>query len=152
MLMSRFPRAAIGLAAAGLAATGVAIAPQLGSAAPARATTHTLRLAAHQTAIRSFPPVKFASADTDRNPATGKVRGFDAITSHFNFRTNVVKMDAAIALKGGVIIAHLVGATNSRTSDGIITGGSGKYKGIKGTIHMRDKGTTVTRITLSYTL
>jgi hypothetical protein len=152
MIMSS--RATLGLAAAGLlAVTGVAVAPQLGSAAPARATTHTLKLAAHQTANHNIPPNKFVSADTDRNPTTGTVRGYDSITGSFNFTTKAVKIDAAVALKGGLITAHLVGSGNSNILDGVITGGTGKYQGITGTIHTFSKSNSkVTHITLTYTL
>jgi hypothetical protein len=149
--MSRFRRAILGLAAAGLAVTGLAVAPQLGSAAPAKATTHTLKLAAHQTANHNFRPNKFAGAETDRNPATGKVRGYDTITGKFNFTTHVVTIDAAVALKGGMITAHLTG--KGQTFDGVITGGTGKYQTIKGKVHAQSKnGSKVTHITFTYTL
>ena len=148
--MTLFPRLALGLAAAGLAVTGVAVAPQLGSAAPAKATTQTLRLAAHQTANHNFPPNKFAEAATDRSPATGKVRGYGTIRGSFNFTTHRVKIDASVALKGGLITAHLTG--KGHTFDGVITGGTGKYKTITGTVHAQDKSSKVTLITLTYTL
>jgi hypothetical protein len=149
--MSRFTRPGLGLAAAGLAVTGIAVAPQLGSAAPARATTHTLKLAAHETSNHNFPPNKFAGAETDRSPATGKVRGYDTITGKFNFTTHTVTIDASVALKGGLITAHLTG--KGRTFDGVITGGSGKYQSIKGTVHAQGKkGSKVTLITFTYTL
>jgi hypothetical protein len=149
--MSRYTRTTLGLAAAGLALTGVAVAPQLGSAAPARATTHTLRLAAHQTANHNFPPNKFVEAETDRNPATGQVRGYDSIRGSFNLTTGAVKIDASVALKGGLITAHLTG--KGQTFDGVITGGTGKYQTIKGTIHAQSKrGSKVTHITFTYTL
>jgi hypothetical protein len=151
MLMNRFPRAALALAAAGLAVTGLAVAPQLSSAAPAKATTHTLKLAAHQTANHNIPPNRFIGADTDRSPATGKVRGYDSITGSFNFTTHVVKIDASIALKGGLITAHLIG--KGLAQDGVITGGTGKYQTIKGTIHAQGKkGSKVTHLTFTYTL
>lgn len=148
--MTLFPRASLSLAAAALAVTGGAIAPQLGSAAPAQAVTHTLNLAAHQTASHNFRPNKFVEAETDRSPATGKVRGFDTIRGSFNFTTHQVKIDAALALKGGMITAHLVG--KGHTFDGVITSGTGKYKTITGTVHAQDKSSKVTLITLTYTL
>ncbi len=148
--MSRFVRPALGLAAAGLALTGVAVAPQLGSAAPAKATTHTLRLVAHQTANHNFPPNKFAGAETDRNPATGEVRGYDVIRGSFNLTTQVVKIDASVALKGGAITAHLTG--KGQTFDGVITGGTGKYQTIKGKVHAQQTSSKVTHITFTYTL
>ena len=124
---------------------------QLGSAAPAESATHTLRLAAHQTASHNFPPNKFAGAETARNPVTGEVRGYDTIRGSFNFTTHVVKIDAAVALKGGLITAHLTG--KGRTFDGVITGGSGKYQSIKGTVHAQGKkGSKVTLITFTYTM
>jgi hypothetical protein len=150
MVMTLFPRAALGVAAAALAVIGVAVAPQLGSAAPAPAATHTLRLAAHQTAGHNFRPNKFIEAETDRSPATGKVRGFDTIRGSFNLTTHRVKIDAALALKGGLITAHLSG--KGRTFDGVITGGTGKYKTITGTIHAHSKSSKVTLITLTYQL
>jgi hypothetical protein len=148
--MTTFPRLTLGLAAAGLAVTGLTLAPQLGSAAPAKATTHTLRLKAHETATHNIPPNHFIGADTDRSPATGKIRGYDSITGSFNFTTHKVKIDAAVALKGGLITAHLAGS--GKILDGAITGGTGKYKTIQGKIHTVDKGHHVTIITLTYTL
>jgi len=146
-----FSRATLGLAAVGLAVSGVAVAPQLGSAAPAKATTHTLRLAAHQTANHNFPPNKFVGAETDRSPATGKVRGYDVIRGSFNFTTHVVKIDASVALKRGLITAHLTG--KGQTFNGVLTGGTGKYQTIKGTIHAQSKsGSKVTHLTFTYTL
>ena len=149
--MRMFKRVTLGLAAAGLAVTGIAVAPQLGSAAPAKATTHTLKLAAHQTANHNFPPNKFAGAETDRSPATGKVLGYDTITGSFNLTTHVITINAAVALKGGLITAHLTG--KGQTFDGVITGGAGKYKTIKGTVHAQSRnGSKVTHITFTYTL
>lgn len=152
--MVNLSRTTLSLAAAGLAVTGVAVVPQLGSAATAKATTHTLKLAAHETATHNIGQSHFVGADTDRNPSTNKVRGYDAITGHFNFTTHVVKIDAALALKGGLITAHLVGSGASNNLDGVITGGTGKYATIKGTIHTTSKSgsSKVTHITLTYTL
>jgi hypothetical protein len=148
--MIRLPRPALALATAGLAVTGIAVAPQLGSAAPAPTKTHTLKLTAHETASHNIGRSHFVGADTVRSPATGKVRGYDTITGSFNPTTQKVKVDAAVALKGGLITAHLVGSGSSNTLDGVITGGSGVYKGIKGTIHTT--GNKVTHITFTYTL
>lgn len=143
--MRTVTRATFGLAAAALAVTGVAGA---GSAAPTRATTHTLKLVAHQTASHNFKPNKFIGADTDRSAATGAVVGYDSIAGAFNFTTKTVKIDAALALKGGIITAHLTGKGHSQS--GPITGGSGAYKGVTGTVQASGKG-KVTHITITYT-
>jgi hypothetical protein len=151
--MTNFSRTTVALTAAGLALTGVAVAPQLGSAATAKATTHTLKLDAHETASHNLGKTSFVGADTDRDPTTHAIRGYDSITGHFNISTAVVKIDAAVALKGGLITAHLRGKGSGNTLDGVITGGTGKYAGIKGTIHTTEKsGSKVTHITLTYTL
>lgn len=147
-------RSTIGLTAAGLALTGVAVLPQLGSAASARATTHTLKLAAHQTGTHDIGRASFIGDDTDRSPVTGAIVGYDTITGHFNVKSGVVKIDAAVALKGGLITAHLTGHGNTNTLDGTITGGTGTYAGITGTIHTTQKSgsSKVTHITLTYQL
>jgi hypothetical protein len=151
--MATISRTTLSLAAAGLAVTGVAMVPQLGSAATAKATTHTLKLAAHQTASHNFGKTHFVGADTDRDPSTHAIRGYDVITGHFNITTQVVKINAALALRGGTITAHLVGSGGSSDLNGVITGGSGKYSTIQGTIHTTQKnGSKVTHITLTYTL
>jgi hypothetical protein len=147
--MRRISRVSVGLAVAGLAAAGVAVVPQLGSAAPAKATTHTLKLVATETASHSVGRTRFLGADTDRNPSTHKVVGYDSITGRFNAKTGVVKIDAAVALKGGIITAHLVGQGQTNAFDGKITGGTGSYRGIHGTIQTTGKGKK-TFITFKY--
>jgi hypothetical protein len=146
-------RTTLALTAAGLALTGVAAAPLLGSTANAQGATQTLKLAAHETGTHNIGKSSFIGDDTDRNPATGAIVGYDSITGHFNFTTKVVQIDAAVALKGGIITAHLSGKGNSNALDGTITGGTGKYAGITGTIHTTSKnGGKVTHITLTYAL
>jgi hypothetical protein len=144
--MSTFTRACLGTTAVGLALTAVAAAPQLGSAAPA---THTLKLIAHQTASHSSGKNGFLGADTDRSAKTGEVVGYDSITGHFNLKTHLVKIDAAVALKGGLLTAHLSGSGDTNRFDGTITGGTGKYAGAQGTIHTHGKGKR-TVITFEY--
>jgi hypothetical protein len=143
-------RTTLALTAAGLALTGVAAAPLLGSTANAQGATQTLELTAHQSGSHSLGKTSFAGTDVDRNPTTGKIVGYDAITGHFNTSTGVVKVDASLALKGGMITARLKGSGASNALDGVITGGTGKYAGITGTI--QTTGNKVTHITLTYTL
>jgi hypothetical protein len=151
--MFTISRPTIALTAAGLALTGVAAAPLLGSTANAQGATQTLKLAAHETASHNIGKSSFIGDDTDRNPATGAIVGYDSITGHFDFATKQVDIDAALAVKGGLITAHLTGKGNTNVLDGTITGGTGKYAGITGTIHTTSKnGSKVTHITLTYTL
>jgi hypothetical protein len=145
--MRTLPRTGLGLAAAGLAAASLAVVPQLGSAAPSKGT-QTLRLVAHSTGSHNVPPNGFLGSDVDRSPKTNKIVGYDSITGHFNAKTGVVKIDAALALDGGVITAHLRGMGASNKLNGRITGGTGMYKGIHGKIHTH--GGKITHITLRY--
>lgn len=146
--MNRLTRKSLGVAAAGLAVTGVALAPQLGSTASAGVATHTLKLVAHQTGSHSTSKTTFVGSDADHSPKTHKIVGYDSITGKFNVKTGIVKIDAAVALKGGIITAALTGSGDSNTLDGVITGGTGKYQGIKGTIHTHGGKTTF--ITFKY--
>jgi hypothetical protein len=151
--MTILSRTTLGLTVAGLAVTGVAVVPQLGSAADAKVTAQTLELAAHQTANHSVGKTSFVAADIDRDPGTHAILGYDSVTGRFNRTTQVVKIDVALALKGGIITAHLVGRGPSSTLDGAITGGTGKYAEIKGRIHATSKdGSKVTHMTLTYKL
>jgi hypothetical protein len=151
--MTHCSRTTLGLVAAGLALVGVGLVPQLGSAATPKPATHTLKLAAHQTANHSVGKTSFIGADTDRDPRTHAIRGYDAVSGHFNATTAVVKIDVALALKRGTITAHLVGKGPATDLHGMITGGTGKYAGITGTIGTTSKeGSTVTHITLTYKL
>jgi hypothetical protein len=151
--MKKLTRTAMAVTAAALATAGVVTAAQPGSASTAPAVTHTLKLAAHQTASHNVGKTAFLGADTDRNPTTHAIVGYDSITGHFNFATKTVKIDAAVALKGGIITVHLTGKGSGVTLDGTITGGTGKYAGATGTIHTQQKnGSKVTHITITYTL
>jgi hypothetical protein len=148
--MIAISRTTIGLTAAGLALTGVAAVPLLGSSASAQGTTHTLKLVAHQSGTHNLGKTSFAGSDVDRSAKTGKIVGYDAITGKFDPSTGKVRIDASLAIKGGLITARLKGSGSSNALDGVITGGTGKYAAIKGTIHTT--GNKVTHITLTYTL
>jgi hypothetical protein len=143
--MNRLTRVGLAAAASGLAVTGAALAPQLGSAASAGVAMHTLKLVAHQTGSHNTSKTTFVGSDADHSPKTHKIVGYDSITGKFNVKTGVVKIDAAVALKGGIITAALTGSGQSNKLDGVITGGTGKYAGIQGTIHTHgDKTTFIT--------
>lgn len=143
-------RVTVGLVAVGMAATGVAVA-QTGSAAPAPATMHTMRLVAHQSATHNVRPNGFLGSDVDRSRRTHRIVGYDSITGHFNLKTHVVRIDVAAALKDGIITLHLKGMGQSNRLAGVITGGTGAYRGIQGTVHTHGPGKT-TYVRLDYTL
>jgi hypothetical protein len=149
--MSRFTRVGISLAASGLALTGAAVAPQLTSTASAGVATQTLKLVAHSSGSHNVAPNGFLGSDVDRSPKSKKVVGYDSISGEFNAKSGTVKIDAAVALGGGIITAHLTGSGQSNKLSGVITGGSGDFKGIQGTIktHGPNNG-NITYITFKY--
>jgi hypothetical protein len=148
----------LALAVAGVAATagltgGAAILP--GSAAQDAATT-TRHYVLHQTGTHNTG--KFTFAGTDKIRHGDKVVGFDAITGRFYPRQDRVVIRVSFALRGGMILArvHNLAFTPGGPTEfaGRITGGTGKYRGIDGTItaHSPAGNSKKTFVTLAYTM
>jgi hypothetical protein len=148
--MRKLAFAAAGVvAAAGL--TSAAVLP--GSAAHDAATT-TRHYVLHQTGSHNLG--RFTFAGTDKIKHAGTVVGFDAITGKFDPAANTVVIQVSFALKGGIIHGrvHNLPFTPGEPSRfvGRITGGSGKYHGISGTItaHSPAGNDKLTFLTLMY--
>jgi hypothetical protein len=100
-------------------------------ASPTSSKTRTLRFTSVQVASHNIPHNRFINTDTDRSQ--GKYVGSDVFEGTLNTKTFGVSTIDSFALKGGFIFAHTRTTGASRAS-GKVTGGTGKYKGIKGTI------------------
>jgi hypothetical protein len=133
-----------------LATVGVAAALATGGcllALPASAsgTTHTLKFTAVTQSQAAFGATGGASFDHDVN-AANKVIGYDVVSFGHGNHGNV-----ALALKAGFIYAHLTFAQSGDIT-GTLTGGTGKYAHVTGSV----KGTQVTKkraaVTLTYKL
>ncbi len=119
--------AATGITALSLAVTGATLA----GAAPAP-SSHTLKFTSVQTAQRSVGKYKFI--DSDKDVQSGKVIGYDAVDGAYHPKTHTITVAVAAALKGGILYVAGTGDVVSGKFAGKITGGTGTFKGVHGTV------------------
>jgi hypothetical protein len=144
-MMKVTKRAAIASAAGALVVAGVGGASM--TSASGAATVHTLKFNSIEIASHGLGKTSFASADVDKRK--GKVIGYDSVTGKFNVHTHVANLSVALALKGGVI--NVSGSSaESGAFVGKVTGGSGKYKGIKGTVTGDQVNNKTTAVVIKY--
>jgi hypothetical protein len=142
-------------AAAAAAALATTAALSGAAATPGVATedraAHTKRLVLNQIAFTQLGNNSLVGADKVRSRATGKVVGYDSLTITFNPQTATASVDVALALRGGLIVGRVKVEETSEHFEGRILTGTGKYKGIEGTITGREPGRNV-YVTLRYRL
>jgi hypothetical protein len=124
-----------------------------GPPAPAR-SQHVTRLLVQSIEARDVTDNHPAGADRLRSLATHEIVGYESFTGVNNPESNRLRFWLADALKGGVIISYfdLDTENTGNTFSGRITSGSGRYRGIEGTIHVRNSDNGRTVYTLRYTL
>jgi len=96
---------------------------------------HTKRFVSRDIASHSLGPRTFAGAAVDRR--AGHVIGYDSFTGHFYPQQDRATIWASYALRNGSIAVVVHVNTASTTSSGRILNGTGKYKGIEGTVTAR---------------
>jgi hypothetical protein len=129
-----------------LAATALTSAAVVPAAGEDRA--HTKRFVAKPIADHGLSAHTFAAAEVDRH--AGHVIGYDSTTGHF-YATGRVRIWYSFALKNGTITAVVHYDATSGLYPGRILHGTGKYKGIDGTITARPvHDPEKTYITLTY--
>jgi hypothetical protein len=135
------------ISAAALLGGGAAIA--VPSIASAHAVSHTLKFTSVTERSVDFSKTTSAQQDRDLNNK-GKVIGFDELYFSFNLKTGVAKGNVALVTNGGILYGVLT-ATQSSIK-GKVTGGTGKFKGAKGTIVAKNLNTSGTRteVTVTY--
>lgn len=125
-------KARSGIAALGVAAliggTGAMVVPAIASA---HTTSHTLTFTS--VTERSVDLSKTSNAQQDRDVVKGKVIGFDELYSTFNPKTGSAKGNVALDIKGGILYGTLSFGPSAAVT-GRVTGGTGKFKGARGTI------------------
>jgi hypothetical protein len=128
--------------AAVLAAGGIAIAMPAAASNP----SHTLKFTAVRQKSVVFSPTTYGQSEKDVN-AAGKIVGLDMLYGHFN-----VKQAGGVTfeLSGGFITATL--HLSAGKAEGKITNGTGKYKGVTGTVVGKELNKAGTRaaITITY--
>ena len=138
------------IAAAGAAAilgTGALLLP---AAASAHSVTHTLKFIAVTQNSADFSKTATGKAETDFSQA-GKLIGFDVLYVAFNPRAHTAWGDVALDLDGGFLYGALT-PTPGPVTHGVVTGGTGRFKDVTGTITGRslNKSGTRTAVTITY--
>ena len=142
----------------GVSALGADVLP--GAAAPDSTTTSEIRTSAMQTkrwilretAVEVVGKRSAASTDIIRSRVTGKIVGYDSGVSRYYPRSERVVWQVAFALQGGIIVARLNVDLAQTQHNGRILSGTGKYRGIEGTMTSRQDEPGRTRVTLHYQL
>jgi hypothetical protein len=139
------------IAAAGAAALLGAGALVLPGVASATSATHTLKFISVQQKSIMFTRATGASQNTDVN-AAGKTVGFNMLYFAATSAT-AAAINITVDTAGGFLYG--TGTVNIRTnafSNGKVTGGTGAFKGVTGTIKAKNlnKAGTRTAVTITY--
>ena len=138
------------IAVAGAAAvlgTGAFLIP---AAASAHSITHTLKFTAVAQQSANFSKTASGQSGTDFSK-TGKLVGFDVLYFAFNPKTGKPSGGVTLDTAGGFLYGTLT-PTQGPVTHGLVTGGTGKFKGVTGTITGRslNKAGTRTAVTITY--
>jgi hypothetical protein len=145
MIHSFRSRALVSVALAGTAVSAV-VAAGLGPADAAPAG-HTLRLDTMQITDVMVHGVDVA---TDQDRQHGTVTGYDVTSCQINVHTHVANCEAAVARAGGMLFGHARINLSTGSGHGVITGGTGQFHGVSGTITVRAAGPDAAKIKLVY--
>jgi hypothetical protein len=135
-------------AVAGLVATALTGASAVSATGDAK--MHTKRLVSTDIRSHSLGTKTFAGVAVDRH--AGRIVGYDTFTGHFYPRQNRGVIWATVSLRNGSISVFVPIKGNATVNTGRIVHGSGKYRGIDGTITARTAphNDNKTFITLTY--
>ena len=144
-------RTVITAAAATAAAAGLALTPLAASAHVAAPTVkkHVYSFISVTKSEVDFTKTSSGQQDTDTN-AKGKVIGYDELYFTFNPRTNKGTINVTVVAPGG----FLYGAgsvSESPTIKGSVTGGTGAFKGAKGTFVAKNLNAAGTKTAVTIT-
>ncbi|MFC4785105.1 hypothetical protein ACT8ZV_11545 [Nocardioides sp. MAHUQ-72] len=126
-----------------------------GPAAPApNRSQHVLRLLSEQIESHRLSDNHPAGVDRLRSLATHRIVGYESFSGVFEPKTDRLRFWLAAALKGGLIESYfdLDTTTGSNRFSGRIIHGTGRYRGIQGTIRVRNSESGRTVYVLRYTL
>lgn len=140
-------RALGAVAATAAIGAGAFLVPAVASS---NSVSHTLKFTAITQKSANFSRTSFGQDEIDRNKA-GKIIGFDVINGTFDPSTNTAKGRVALSTKGGILYGKLK-FSNGPITHGRVTGGTGKFSGVTGTIYGKslNKRGTRTAVTITY--
>ena len=127
-------------AVAALALAGISGASVSSGAAGSDArerTHHVKRLVLKEVETHSPAQNQFLGADRYRSKATHEIVGYDSFTGSFDPDTGRVKFWSGISLRGGLIVTFVNTPAGDPTFTGRIVSGTGRYRGIEGTVFGR---------------
>ena len=147
-------------AATALALTSLAGASAVSHAADAPArhattaarTQHVMRLLIHGLDSQQVGDHRNVGVDRLRSFKTRKVVGYDNFASVFNPKTDHLRFWLSISLDGGLIDSVFSTHVPTTHLTGPITHGSGKFRGIRGTIEVKFRPKAPNVYVLRYTL
>lgn len=120
------------LLAASVLASGALVSAGIGVGTAASApSTHTLSFRAIQ--LNGHNVGKNGFINTEKDVKNGKYIGNDILDGTYNRSTGAVTTTVSLALKGGTLTGHFK-ATGNTAIHGKVIGGTGKYKGVTGTL------------------
>jgi hypothetical protein len=141
--------------AAAVMLTGVAgsstSSSAIGASAPDR-SQHVTRLVLHPIESHSPRKDRFLGVDRLRFLATHEIAGYDNFAGVFNPRNERLRFWLDISLNGGLIDSFFHVDPEATRFSGRITHGSGRFRGIEGTVHVRHSASGRTVYTLRYSL
>lgn len=143
--------------AAAVMLTGLAGASTSSDAAGSKAaerSQHVTRLLVQDIEAHPLSDHHPAGVDRLRSLATHEIVGYESFSGVFNPKTDRLRFWLADALEGGIIVSYfnLNTEKTGNTFTGRITHGTGRYRGIEGTVHVRNSDSGRTVYTLRYTL
>lgn len=139
-------RLARGSAVVIVAAGTIAGAVGLSAAAPA-SKTHTLKLVTIQIADQQIGKYDVAA---DKDLQNGKVAGYDSTSCLIDFHTHVAKCAISVSRAGGTFRGKATLNLDNGTGTGTVTGGTGVFHGVTGTMTARSISQTKTAVTVRY--
>jgi hypothetical protein len=120
------------------------------ASASTAAKSHTITFTSVEEAVHNYSQTSNSQQDKDAN-GSGKVIGYDMLYTVLNPKTETAKLTFTAVLSGGFVYG-VASASSNPVSHGTITGGTGAFRGAKGTLLAKNlnKAGTRTAVTITY--
>ena len=132
--------------------SAVSGAAALPGSAVADSTTHTKKLVLHETASHRVGKNGAVGTDVARAVSSHAIVGYDSYSARVYPKQQRLVFQVALSLKGGIIVSRLSLMQDETQTTGLILTGTGKYRGIDGTMNVRTTQQGQVYATLHYQL